>query len=135
MRVGRKSLGVILVCLFLTGCTSSLDTSIDPITGMVKSFCVELKPDMEKADKDFWTLGNKTSMDTLLKSMLEVSQDANTIAIVSVEPAQSWLTQVGTNATDFIRYFSGDGSGGSEELLDIASRWKGTFLELPKYCD
>ena len=90
---------------------------------------------MEKADKDFWTLGKKTSMDTFLKSMLEVSQDANTIAIVSVEPAQSWLTQVGTNATDFIRYFSGDGSGGSEELLDIASRWKGTFLELPKYCD
>ena len=135
MKVVRKSLGVILVCLFLTGCTSSIDTSIDPITGMVKSFCVELKPDMEKADKDFWTLGNKTSMDTLLKSMLEVSQDANTISIVSVEPAQTWLTQVGTNATDFIRYFSGDGSGGSEELLDIASRWKGTFLELPKYCD
>ena len=135
MKMGQKSLGVILVCLFLTGCSSSIDTSIDPITGMVKSFCVELKPDMEKADKDFWTLGNKTSMDTLLKSMLEVSQDANTIAIVSVEPAQSWLTQVGTNATDFIRYFSGDGSGGSEELLDIASRWKGTFLELPKYCD
>jgi hypothetical protein len=135
MKVGRKSLGVILVCLFLTGCTSSIDTSIDPITGMVKSFCVELKPDMEKADKDFWTLGNKTSMDTLLKSMLEVSQDANTISIVSVEPAQSWLTQVGTSATDFIRYFSGDGSGGSEELLEIASRWKGTFLELPKYCD
>ena len=135
MKVGRISLVVILVCLFLTGCTSSVDTSIDPITGMVKSFCVELKPDMEKADKDFWTLGNKTSMDTLLKSMLEVSQDANTISIVSVEPAQSWLTQVGTNATDFIRYFSGDGSGGSEELLDIASRWKGTFLELPKYCD
>ena len=135
MKVGRKSLGVILVCLFLTGCTSSIDTSIDPITGMVKSFCVELKPDMEKADKDFSTLGNKTSMDTLLKSMLEVSQDANTISIVSVEPAQSWLTQVGTNATDFIRYFSGDGSGGSEELLDIASRWEGTFLELPKYCD
>jgi hypothetical protein len=135
MKMGQKSLGVILVCLFLTGCSSSIDTSIDPITGMVKSFCVELKPDMEKADKDFWTLGKKTSMDTFLKSMLEVSQDANTIAIVSVEPAQSWLTQVGTNATDFIRYFSGDGSGGSEELLDIASRWKGTFLELPKYCD
>ena len=135
MKVAQKSIGVILVCLFVTGCSSSIDTSIDPITGMVKSFCVELKPDMEKADKDFWTLGNKTPMDTLLKSMLEVSQDANTIAIVSVEPAQSWLTQVGTNATDFIRYFSGDGSGGSEELLDIASRWKGTFLELPKYCD
>jgi hypothetical protein len=135
MKMGQKSLGVILVCLFLTGCSSSIDTSIDPVTGMVKSFCVELKPDMEKADKDFWTLGKKTSMDTFLKSMLEVSQDANTIAIVSVEPAQSWLTQVGTNATDFIRYFSGDGSGGSEELLDIASRWKGTFLELPKYCD
>jgi hypothetical protein len=102
---------------------------------MDKSFCLELKPDMETADKDFWSLGKSTSMDTLLKSMLEVSQDANTIAIVSVEPAQSWLTEVGINATDFIRYFSGDGSGGSEELLDIASRWKGTYLELPKYCD
>jgi hypothetical protein len=135
MKVTQKTIGVILLCLFLTGCTSSTETSIDPITGMDKSFCLELKPDMEKADKDFWTLGNKTSMDTLLKSMLEVSQDANTIAIVSVEPAQSWLTQVGTNATDFIRYFSGDLSGGSEELLDIASRWKGTYLELPKYCD
>jgi hypothetical protein len=133
--MARKSLGVILLCLFLTGCTSSTETSIDPITGMDKSFCLELKPDMEKADKDFWTLGNKTSMDTLLESMLEVSQDANLIATVSVEPAQSWLTQVGTNATDFIRYFSGDLSGGSEELLDIASRWKGTYLELPKYCD
>jgi len=135
MRMDRKYLGAILICLFLTGCTSSTETSIDPITGMDKSFCLELKPDMEKADKDFWSLGKSTSMDTLLKSMLEVSQDANTIAIVSVEPAQSWLTEVGTNATDFIRYFSGDGSGGSEELLDIASRWKGTYLELPKYCD
>jgi hypothetical protein len=74
-------------------------------------------------------------MDTLLKSMLEVSQSANTVAIVSVEPAQSWLTQIGTNATDFIEYFTGDLSGDSEELLDIASRWKGTYLELPKYCD
>ena len=135
MKVTQKTIGVILLCLLLTGCTSSAETSIDPITGMDKSFCLELKPDMEKADKDFWTLGNKTSMDTLLKSMLEVSQDANLIATVSVEPAQSWLTQVGTNATDFIEYFSGDLSGGSEELLDIASRWKGTYLELPKYCD
>jgi hypothetical protein len=135
MKVTQKTIGVILLCLLLTGCTSSTETSIDPITGMDKSFCLELKPDMEKADKDFWTLGNKTSMDTLLKSMLEVSQDANLIATVSVEPAQSWLTQVGTNATDFIEYFSGDLSGGSEELLDIASRWKGTYLELPKYCD
>ena len=73
-------------------------------------------------------------MDTFLKSMLEVSQDANLIATVSVEPAQSWLRQVETNATDFIWYFTGDGSGGSEELLDIASRWKGTYLELDKYC-
>jgi hypothetical protein len=135
MKVTQKTIGVILLCLLLTGCTSSTETSIDPITGMDKSFCLELKPDMEKADKDFWTLGNKTSMDTLLKSMLEVSQDANLIATVSVEPAQSWLTQVGTNATDFIAYFTGDLSGGSEELLDIASRWKGTYLELPKYCD
>ena len=135
MKVVRKYLGVILVCLFLTGCTSSIDTSIDPITGMMKSFCVELKPDMEKADSDFWTLGKSTSMETFVKSMLEVSQDANTIAIVSVEPAKSWLTAVGTNATDFLRYFGGDLSGGSEELLDIASRWKGTYLELPKYCD
>ena len=135
MNPAQKSLGVILLCLYLTGCTSSTETSLDPITGMDKSFCLEFKPDMEKADKDFWTLGKSTSMETFVKSMLEVSQDANTIAIVSVEPAQSWLTQVGTNATDFSRYFSGDGSGGSEELLDIASRWKGTFLELPKYCD
>jgi hypothetical protein len=135
MKVTQKTIGVILLCLCLTGCTSSTETSIDPITGMDKSFCLELKPDMEQADKDFWTLGNKTSMDTLLKSMLEVSQDANLIATVSVEPAQSWLTQVGTNATDFIEYFTGDLSGGSEELLDIASRWKGTYLELPKYCD
>ena len=134
MKVARKSIGVILSCSLLTGCSASTGTSIDPITGMDKSFCLELKADLEKADKDFWTLGNKTSMDTLLKSMLEVSQSANTVAIVSVEPAQSWLTQIGTNATDFIRYFSGDGSGGSEELLDIASRWKGTYLELPKYC-
>ena len=133
--MGRKSLGVILLCSFLTACTSSTESSLDPVTGMDKSFCSKLKPDMEKADKDFWTLGNKTSMDTLLKSMLEVSQDANLIATVSVEPAQSWLTQVGTNATDFIAYFTGDLSGGSEELLDIASRWKGTYLELPKYCD
>ena len=133
--MARKSLGVILLCSFLTACTSSTESSLDPVTGMDKSFCLELKPDMEQADKDFWTLGNKTSMDTLLKSMLEVSQDANLIATVSVEPAQSWLTQVGTNATDFIQYFSGDLSGGSEELLDIASRWKGTFLELPKYCE
>ena len=135
MKVAQKSIGVILVCSFLTGCSSSIDTSIDPITGMVKSFCVELKPDMEQADSDFWTLGKETSMETFVKSMLEVSQDASSIALVSVEPAESWLTEVGTNATDFIRYFSGDGSGGSEELLDIASRWKGTFLELPKYCD
>jgi hypothetical protein len=135
MRVARKSLGVILVCLFLTGCTSSTETSIDPITGMDKSFCLELKSDMEKADSDFWSLGKSTSLDTFLKAMLEVSQDTSAIALVSVEPAQSWLTQVGTNATDFIRYFSGDGAGGSEELLDIASRWKGTYLELPKYCD
>ena len=135
MRMARQSLGVILLCSFLTACTSSTETSLDPITGMDKSFCLELKPDMEKADKDFWTLGKSTSMETFVKSMLEVSQDANTIAIVSVEPAQSWLTQVGTNATDFLRYFGGDLSGGSEELLDIASRWKGTYLELPKYCD
>lgn len=133
--MARQSLGVILLCSFLTACTSSTETSLDPITGMDKSFCLELKPDMEKADKDFWTLGKSTSMETFVKSMLEVSQDANTIAIVSVEPAQSWLTQVGTNATDFLRYFGGDLSGGSEELLDIASRWKGTYLELPKYCD
>ena len=135
MKVVRKSLGVILVCLFLTGCTSSIDTSIDPITGMVKSFCVELKPDMEQADSDFWTLGKETSMETFVKSMLEVSQDASSIALVSVEPAESWLTEVGTNATDFIGYFSGDLSGGSEELLGIASRWKATYSELPKYCD
>ena len=133
--MARKSLGVILLCLFLTGCSSKTETTIDPITGMDKSFCLELKPDMEKADKDFWTLGKSTSMETFVKSMLEVSQDANTIAIVSVEPAQSWLMQVGTNATDFLRYFGGDLSGGSEELLDIASRWKGTYLELPAYCD
>jgi hypothetical protein len=132
--MARKSLGVILICLFLTGCTSSAETSIDPITGMDKSFCLELKPDMEKADSDFWSLGKSTSLDTFLKSMLEVSQDVSAIALVSVEPAESWLTEIGLNATDFIRYFSGDGAGGSEELLDIASRWKGTFLELPKYC-
>ena len=135
MKVAQKSIGVILVCSFLTGCSSSIDTSIDPITGMVKSFCVELKPDMELADSDFWTLGKETSMETFVKSMLEVSQDASSIALVSVEPAESWLTEVGTNATDFIRYFSGDLSGGSEELLGIASRWKATYSELPKYCD
>ena len=135
MKVAQKSIGVILVCSFLTGCSSSIDTSIDPITGMVKSFCVELKPDMEQADSDFWTLGKETSMETFVKSMLEVSQDASSIALVSVEPAESWLTEVGTNATDFIRYFSGDLSGGSEELLGIASRWKATYSELPKYCD
>ena len=135
MKVAQKSIGVILVCSFLTGCSSSIDTSIDPITGMVKSFCVELKPDMEQADSDFWTLGKETSMETFVKSMLEVSQDASSIALVSVEPAESWLTEVGTNATDFIRYFSGDLSGGSEELLGIAPRWKATYSELPKYCD
>ena len=135
MKSAHRIIVAILLSSFLTGCTSSAETSIDPITGMDKSFCLELKPNMEKADKYFWTLGNKTSMDTLLKSMLEVSQNSGLIATVSVEPAQSWLTQVGTNATDFIRYFSGDGSGGSEELMDIASRWKGTYLELSKYCD
>ena len=135
MRMARQSLGVILLCSFLTACTSSTETSLDPITGMDKSFCLELKPDMEKADKDFWTLGKSTSMETFVKSMLEVSQDANTIAIVSVDPAKSWLTAVGINATDFLRYFSGDLSGGSEELLGIASQWKTTYSELPKYCD
>ena len=135
MKVVEKSIGVILVCSFLTGCTSSIDTSTEPITGIVKSFCVELKPDMEQADSNFWTLGKSTSMETFVKSMFEVSQDANTIAIVSTEPAKSWLTAVGTNATDFLRYFSGDLSGGSEELLGIASRWNATYLELPKYCD
>lgn len=135
MKSAQRIIVAILICASLTACSSSTETSIDPITGMDKSFCLELKPNMEKADKDFWTLGNKTSMDTLLKSMLQVSQNAGLIATVSVEPAQSWLMQVGTNATDFIRYFSGDLSGGTEELLDIASRWKGTYLELPKYCD
>lgn len=135
MQSAQRIFVPILLCSFLTGCTSSTETSIDPITGMDKSFCLELKPDMEKADSDFWTLGKSTSMDTFLKSMLEVSQDVSSIALVSVEPAETWLTEVGTNATDFIRYFSGDGLGGSEELLDIASRWKGTYLELPKYCD
>jgi len=135
MKIAQKTLVVILVCFFLTGCTSSTESVIDPITGMDKSFCLELKPDMEEADSNFWTLGKNTSMDTFLKSMLEVSQDAHLIASVSVEPAQSWLIQVGTNALDFVRYFSGDLSGGSEELLGITSRWKGTYLELPKYCD
>jgi hypothetical protein len=134
MKMSQKTVGVILFCLFLTGCASSTETSIDPITGMDKSFCLEIKPDMEKADADFWSLGKNTSLDTFLKSMLEVSQNASTVALVSVEPAESWLNEVKINATDFIRYFSGDGAGGSEELLDIASRWKGTYLELPKYC-
>lgn len=135
MKSAQRIIVAILLCSFLTGCTSSTETFIDPVTGMDKSFCLELKPDMEKADSDFWTLGKNTSMDTFLKSMLEVSQDASSIALVSVEPAESWLTEVGTNATDFIRYFSGDLSGGSEELLGIASRWKATYSELPKYCN
>jgi hypothetical protein len=134
MKMPKKAVGVIIFSLFLTGCASSTETSIDPITGMDKSFCLELKPDIEKADAYFWSLGKSTSLDTFLKSMLEVSQDAGTIALVSVGPAESWLSEVEINATDFIRYFSGDGAGGSGELLDIASRWKGTYLELPKYC-
>jgi len=135
MKSLQKLIALILLCSFLASCSSSRETTIDPITGMDRFFCAELKPDMEEADSNFWTLGKSTSMDTFLKSMLEVSQDANLIASVSVEPAQSWLIQVGTNALDFVKYFSGDLSGGSEELLGIASRWKGTYLELPKYCD
>jgi hypothetical protein len=130
----KRKFALVFSLFFLAGCSSNEEAYIDPITGIDKSFCVVFKPNMEKANKDFWTLGNKTSMDTLLNSLFEVSQEANLIASVSVEPAQSWLNQVATNALDLIRYFSGDLSGGSEELLTIASRWKGTYLDLPKYC-
>ena len=133
MKLVRNFSSIIVICFILAGCTSSAEISIDPITGMDKSFCLELKPDMEKANSDFWTLSKSTSMDTFKQSMIEVSQDANSIAIVSVEPAKFWLTAVSVNAINLIRYFSGEGVG-EGELLELASRWRTTYLQLPKYC-
>lgn len=89
---------------------------------------------MEKADTSLWTLGQPTSVAELNESFFEAGNSAATISIVSEQPAKSWLDAVALNAGDIVRYFSGDGSGGSEELTEIASRWKASFLELKKYC-
>lgn len=130
----RRLLFQILLLVLVTGCTSSADTSIDPVTGMAEYFCPVLKPDMDKANSDFWTAGKPTSLDTITQSMLKVIEDSNTIALVSAQPAESWLEAVAINASDLLRYLSGEG-GSTEELLQIASRWKATYLELPTYCN
>jgi len=125
----------LLLIVGLTGCGSTSESVIDPITGMDSSFCSVLKSNMEKADTSLWTLGQPTSVAELNESFFEAGNSAATISIVSEQPAKSWLDAVAVNAGDIVRYFSGDGSGGSEELMEIASRWKASFLELEKYCE
>jgi hypothetical protein len=124
----------LLLSIGLAGCGGTSGSVIDPITGLDSSFCSVLKSNLEKADTSLWTLGQPTSVAELNESFFEAGNSASTISIVSEQPAKSWLDAVAVNAGDIVRYFSGDGSGGSEELMEIASRWKASFLELEKYC-
>lgn len=125
----------IALVLSVAGCSSGASNTIDPVTGMPISFCSELRDSLERADSDFWSLGEPTSMDTLLNSLTDVSQNAQIIEIVASEPAKSWLGAVAANAGDLYLYLSGADSGGTDRLIEIAGRWKASYQELPKYCE
>jgi hypothetical protein len=121
-----KSLRAISLVLLVTlsGCSSSEENLVDPKTNMA----------VEDANDKFWTLGQKTSVQELLESLLEVSEQSRTIAVVSGPPAADWLNQLSQNSLDLLNYFSGPGEDGSAQLLEIASRWKNTYEQLKTYC-
>ena len=131
-----KSLRAISLVLLVTlsGCSSSEENLVDPKTNMAVFFCPILKDSVEDANDKFWTLGQKTSVQELLESLLEVSEQSRTIAVVSGPPAADWLNQLSQNSLDLLNYFSGPGEDGSAQLLEIASRWKNTYEQLKTYC-
>lgn len=130
IRVFLFGIGLLLV----TSCSSEDKSNIDPVTKMVTYFCPTLKEEVEKANSDFWSLGKKTSLLTLKESMFEVGRNAASISILAGPPAKTWLNELSVNAGDIVRYFSTPEMVTSEELLEIASRWKGTYEALPTYC-
>jgi hypothetical protein len=131
-----KSLPIISLVLLvaLSGCSSSDENLVDPKTNMAVFFCPMLKESVEDANDKFWTLGKRTSVQELLESLLEVSEQSRTIAVVSGPPAEDWLNQLSQNSFDLLRYFTGPGEDGSSQLTEIASRWKWTYEQLETYC-
>jgi CO dehydrogenase/acetyl-CoA synthase epsilon subunit len=131
-----KSLPIISLSLLLalSGCSSSDENLVDPKTNMAVFFCPMLKDIVEDANDKVWTLGQRTSIQELLESLLEVSEKSRTIAVVSGPPAADWLNQLAQSSFDFIVYFSGTGYVDSSQLMEIASRWKSNYEQLNTYC-
>lgn len=120
--------------ILLTGCVGQSGAEIDPIKGMDLSMCTTIKPDVEEANKIFWALGKPYSMQDFFDSMSKVTEEVNAAASVSVDPAKTWLNAVASNGGELVRFFAGDDSGATEELILRASRWKASVQEMSRYC-
>ena len=130
-----RSLAILMLVLIpLTGCAGQAEIELDPVKGMDLSFCSALKPVIKETDEIFWALGKEYSMEDFLTSMLEVISQSNAVASVSVDPAQTWLSAVALNGSELMRFYTGDDSGGSEDLIARASRWKASVQEMSRYC-
>ena len=128
-------LAPLVISVSLTGCVGQSGGEIDPVKGMDLSLCSALKPDVEEANQIFWALGKPYSMEDFLNSMLKVIEDANSAASVSVDPAETWLNALASNGNELMSYFTGDDSGGSDDLILRASRWKASVQEMSYYCN
>ena len=124
----------VVLSVLLTGCVGQSGGEIDPVKGMDLSLCSALKPDVEEANKIFWALGKPYSIEDFFNSMLKVIEDANSVASVSVDPAETWLNALASNGNELMSYFTGDDSGGPDDLVLRASRWKASFQEMSNYC-
>lgn len=120
--------------ILLTGCVGQSGAEIDPVKGMDLSLCTTIKPDVEEANKIFWALGKPYSMQDFFDSMGKVIEEVNSAASISVDPAQTWLNAVASNGGELVRFFAGDDSGATEELILRASRWKASVQEMSRYC-
>ena len=132
---GLRAISLIFAILLTSACTSSTGSEINPQTGMAEFLCPTFKDLLENANKEVWALTEfKTSVQSAQDAVLEVMGDAETISVVTEQPATTWLQDIGTNGRDFLNFFSSSNDGSTEELMQIYGRWKANYVSLKTYC-
>jgi hypothetical protein len=124
---------IALTVSVLSGCGSSASKSeIDPTTGMPVFFCGSIKPDFQKAYKDFWNLTKGTSVSQAIDSLNALVDDTNAAKSLSSGTSGYWLDSVNQTSIGLINFLGGATDAASGQVL--AGTFNANYSALSNYC-